>query len=69
MAMLHANWARASPSFEPTRTPRLVLIKPNGIGEPLHGELHGFTKCKAKHLGLRVIDRPVRPKSSWKSSP
>ena len=34
------------------------LIKPNGIGEPLHGELHGFTKIKPKHLGLRVIYRP-----------
>ena len=36
------------------------LIKPNGIGEPLHGELHGFTKIKPKHLGLRVIYRPLQ---------
>lgn len=36
------------------------LIKPNGIGEPLRGELHGFTKIKPKHMGLRVIYRLVQ---------
>ena len=36
------------------------LIRPNGIGEPLHGELHGFRKIKPKHLGLRVIYRPIQ---------
>jgi mRNA interferase RelE/StbE len=36
------------------------LIKPKGIGEPLNGELHGFTKIKPKHLGLRVIYRPIQ---------
>ncbi len=36
------------------------LIRPDGIGEPLHGELHGFTKIKPKHLGIRVIYRPIQ---------
>lgn len=36
------------------------LIKPNGIGEPLRGELYGFTKIKLKHMGLRVIYRPLQ---------
>lgn len=36
------------------------LIKPNGIGEPLHGEFHGLTKIKPKRLGLRVIYRPLQ---------
>lgn len=36
------------------------LIKPNGIGEPLRGELHGFTKIKPKRLGLRIIYRPIQ---------
>lgn len=36
------------------------LIKPKGIGEPLHGDLHGFTKIKPKHLALRIIYRPSK---------
>lgn len=36
------------------------LIKPNGIGDPLRGELHGFTKIKPKRLGLRIIYRPIQ---------
>ncbi|AUW94694.1 hypothetical protein BXT84_12670 [Sulfobacillus thermotolerans] len=36
------------------------LIKPNGVGEPLRGELHGFTKIKPKRLGLRIIYRPIQ---------
>lgn len=36
------------------------LIRPNGIGEPLHGELHGFTKIKPQHLGFRVTYRPIQ---------
>lgn len=39
------------------------LIKPKGLGEPLHGELHGFTKIKPKHLGIRVIYRPTQKKT------
>lgn len=34
------------------------LIRPAGIGEPLHGELSGFTKIKPKHLSLRIVYRP-----------
>lgn len=40
------------------------LIRPNGIGEPLHGELHGFTKIKPKQLALRIVYRPVQGKAS-----
>ncbi|WP_313997467.1 hypothetical protein [uncultured Paenibacillus sp.] len=36
------------------------LIKPDGLGEPLHGELHGFAKIKPKKLGLRIIYRPLK---------
>lgn len=42
------------------RAKKRPLIKPNGIGEPLHGEFAGFAKIKPKQLGLRVICRPVR---------
>ncbi|WP_137791942.1 hypothetical protein [Bacillus sp. E(2018)] len=35
------------------------LIKPNGLGEPLHGKLRGFTKIKPKKLGIRIIYRPL----------
>lgn len=35
------------------------LIKPNGAGEPLSGELVGFTKIKPKALSLRVVYRPT----------
>ncbi|OUS75160.1 hypothetical protein B1748_18670 [Paenibacillus sp. MY03] len=36
------------------------LIKPDGLGDPLHGELHGFTKIKPKKLGLRIVYRPLQ---------
>lgn len=36
------------------------LLKPKGIGEPLHGPLAGFGKIKSKSLALRVIYRPVQ---------
>lgn len=36
------------------------LIRPDGLGEPLHGELYGFIKIKPKKLGLRIIYRPVQ---------
>lgn len=35
------------------------LLKPNGVGQSLRNELKGFTKIKPKHLGLRIIYRPV----------
>ena len=34
------------------------LLKPHGLGEPLHGKLIGFTKIKSKSLSLRIIYRP-----------
>jgi mRNA interferase RelE/StbE len=36
------------------------LIKPDGLGDPLHGELHGFTKIKPKKLELRIVYRPLQ---------
>lgn len=36
------------------------LIKPEGIGEPLHGNLKGFTKIKYKNLNLRIVYRPLK---------
>jgi mRNA interferase RelE/StbE len=36
------------------------LIKPDGIGEPLHKELKGFSKIKPKQMGLRIIYRPIQ---------
>jgi mRNA interferase RelE/StbE len=39
------------------------LIKPDGLGEPLRGELNSFTKIKPKALGLRIIYRPM--KNGW----
>ena len=36
------------------------LMKPDGLGEPLGGELHRFTKIKPKAMGLRIIYRPMR---------
>ncbi len=42
------------------RAMRGPLCKPKGIGEPLHGELHGFVRIKPKHLGLRIVYRPVQ---------
>jgi len=38
------------------------LFKPKGLAESLHGDLHGFAKIKPKHLGLRIIYRPVDSK-------
>lgn len=35
------------------------LIKPRGLGEPLHGDLAGFTKIKPKAMSLRIVYRPV----------
>lgn len=42
------------------RAMRDPLFKPNGIAESLHGDLHGFSKIKPKHLGLRIVYRPVQ---------
>ena len=42
------------------RANKRPLIKPNGIGEPLRGELRGFTKIKPKRLGLRIIYRAIQ---------
>jgi mRNA interferase RelE/StbE len=36
------------------------LIKPNGYGEPLIGELFGFTKIKPRAMSLRIVYRPVQ---------
>ncbi|MBU4639425.1 hypothetical protein [Bacillus toyonensis] len=36
------------------------LIKPDGLGEPLHGDLSGFTKIKYKDLNLRIVYRPLK---------
>jgi mRNA interferase RelE/StbE len=36
------------------------LIKPDGLGDLLHGELHGFTKIKPKKFGLRIVYRPLQ---------
>lgn len=36
------------------------LIKPHGLGEPLHGSLVGFCKIKPKAMSLRIIYRPVK---------
>lgn len=36
------------------------LIRPDGLGHPLHGELVGFAKIKPKHLGLRIVYRPKK---------
>lgn len=33
-------------------------LKPEGLGEPLHGELSSFSKIKSKSLSLRIIYRP-----------
>lgn len=35
------------------------LIKPNGLGEPLLGELYGFAKIKPKKMGIRIVYRPI----------
>lgn len=34
-----------------------LLIKPDGLGGPLGGELGGFTKIKPKAMSLRIIYR------------
>ncbi len=41
-----------------SRAKKGPLIKPDGIGEALHGNLHGFTKIKPKAMALRIIYRP-----------
>ena len=35
------------------------LLKPDGIGAPLHPPLNGFAKIKSKSINIRVIYRPV----------
>lgn len=35
------------------------LLKPDGLGEPLHGELSGFAKIKLKALSIRILYRPM----------
>jgi mRNA interferase RelE/StbE len=42
------------------RAKKGALLKPDGIGEPLHGPLSGFSKIKPKHLALRIVYRPRR---------
>lgn len=34
------------------------LIKPDGLGDPLRGELAGFTKIKLKKEGIRTVYKP-----------
>lgn len=34
------------------------LLKPRGIGQPLRGELHGYTKIKPKSQAIRIVYRP-----------
>lgn len=46
-------------AFIVSRGIRGPLIKPKGVGTPLRNELKGFTKIKLKHLGLRIVYRPV----------
>jgi mRNA interferase RelE/StbE len=36
------------------------LIKPEGIGQPLKGELHGFSRIKPLNMKLRIIYRPEK---------
>ncbi|WP_425500411.1 type II toxin-antitoxin system RelE family toxin [Piscibacillus halophilus] len=38
------------------------LIKPKGLGDPLRGELSGFTKIKLDKQKLRVIYKPKEKK-------
>lgn len=34
------------------------LLRPDGTGESLHGELVGFAKVKMKNEGIRIVYRP-----------